>query len=430
MTTKLLTQEQLLRPIRREALIEKIKKVYPDKKGSLLFCAGFDRDRSKFHQDSSFYYFVGIDEPALIFMQSIDSEMHCLYEPCYATNRSVWLPIKKNEKMLKDSGIEKITFLGKSIKGYEASPFFSQESVEVLVNDLSLRIKSGEYIFTSLTNTSLESLVVINQLCGFIPELKDRLIDISPLIGQIRRKKDMKELEHIYHAIEITAAAQEAALETIEPDIQESQVQAAIDYIFAQSQAVQAFTSIVGSGKNSTILHYIDNHDVMKSGDVVVVDIGACFKHYAADVTRTYPVSGTYTERQKKIYELVLASQTKVAEAAKPGMYLNNADYPEISLHHIAQSFFKEHGVLDYFPHGIGHFVGLDVHDVGNPKELLQEGDVITIEPGLYFPEEGLGIRIEDMYWIIEGGAVCLTEGITKDLSEIEKIMAEVLMEE
>ena len=423
LVNKKITNEMAQRVVRRQELIDKIRVLYPEKQGVLLLCAGFEREREPFFQDSSFHYFVGIDEPALVLYQPLTGSA-VLYEPQYATDRSIWLPVKKDAKMLQEVGITKTEFLGKAVAGYSSDPFFSQESVELLVARLTAVVEANHFVFTSLSEITVESLVVLNQLCCYVPGLREKLIDSAPLIGQVRRKKDMRELEHMYRAIEITAAAQEGAAEAIEPEVSEARVQAAIDYIFAEGQAVRAFPSIVGSGKNSTVLHYVDNKDVMKEGDLVVVDIGASYKHYAADITRTYPVSGTFSKRQREIYQCVLDAQTFVAEAAKPGMYLNHPEHQEKSLHHIAYNFFKEHGFEKYFPHGVGHFVGLDVHDVGNRQEPLQPGDVITIEPGLYLSEEQIGVRIEDMYWIVDDGVVCLTDGIAKEIQDIEELMS------
>ncbi len=426
---KRILEELTARQDRRRELINKIIHTHTGKKGILLFSAGFERDREPFFQDSSFHYFVGIQEPALLFVQPLQGEA-VLYEPHYTVKRSIWLPTKKTEKMLEVIGVSKVLSMGKSVPGYSSGPFFTKDAVEKCVSYLQTVVAAGEFVFTPLESIDNECLFVIKQLCQYVPGLEEKLVDISPLIGEIRRKKTMRELEHMYRAIEITAAAQEAAAETIASGVEEALVQAAIDYIFAEGKATRAFSSIVGSGKNSTVLHYVDNNDVMKAGDLVVVDIGASYQHYAADVTRTYPVSGTFSKRQKEVYTMVLEAQAHVADHARPGMYLNNPEHPEQSLHHIAQTFFEEHEVGKYFPHGIGHFVGLDVHDVGDRTQPLQPGDVITIEPGLYFPEEQLGVRIEDMYWIIEDGSVCLTDGITKDCTEIEAIMAAALADE
>ena len=193
------------------------------------------------------------------------------------------------------------------------------------------------------------------------------------------------------------------------------------------SHARLAFPSVVATGKNGTILHYSDNNGLIKNGDLVLVDIGAELHNYCADITRTYPVSGTFTKRQKELYNLVLETQEYVAALAKPGMWLKNPKNPDKSLYHLAHAFLTKRGYADYFPHGIGHFLGLNVHDVGDYAVPLHEGDVITIEPGIYIPQEGIGIRIEDNYWIAKDGAICLSEDMPKTAEEIEAVMQQAL---
>jgi Xaa-Pro aminopeptidase len=171
-------------------------------------------------------------------------------------------------------------------------------------------------------------------------------------------------------------------------------------------------------------LHYSQNDHNFIDGDLVVVDAGARYNYYCADITRTYPVSGKFTHEQKELYEIVLQCQELVAEQAKPGMWLFNQDHQDSSLHHIALNFFKQHGYDKYFIHGIGHFLGLDVHDVGDKTKPLQEGDIITIEPGLYIPEKKIGIRIEDNYWIVDHTEpVCLSESLPKTVKAIEEMI-------
>jgi Xaa-Pro aminopeptidase len=207
----------------------------------------------------------------------------------------------------------------------------------------------------------------------------------------------------------------------------EAEVQASLEYMMIASHARTAFPSIVASGKNATVLHYNENSGTLKDGDLLVVDIGAEFKNYCADLTRTYPVSGTFTKRQKELYNIVLETQTHIASLAKPGMWVKNKDKVEQSLHHLAVKFLAKRGYDKYFPHGIGHFLGLDVHDVGDYSVPLQEGDVITIEPGIYISEESIGIRIEDNYWITKEGALCLSEHLPKEANDIEAVVQQAL---
>ena len=142
----------------------------------------------------------------------------------------------------------------------------------------------------------------------------------------------------------------------------------------------------------------------------------------------TYPVSGKFTKRQRELYDIVLDTQEYIAAIAKPGLWLSNKENPDMSLNHLARKYLNDQGYGEYFPHGIGHFLGIDVHDVGDAAQALQAGDVITIEPGIYIPQEGIGIRIEDDYWIVEDGAVRLSEFIPKKAEEIEQMMQQKLV--
>ena len=189
----------------------------------------------------------------------------------------------------------------------------------------------------------------------------------------MRRKKDMHEIEKINEAIDITILAHEAAAQAIKAGTLECEVQAAIEYVFTAAGSAPAFPSIVATGKNGTILHYVNNSQELKKSDLVVVDIGAKKDGYCADITRTYPVSGTFTRRQKELYQIVLDVQEYIADLAKPGMWLNNKDEKEKSLHHLAQDYLEKKGYKKYFPHGIGHYLGLDVHDVGGYKTPLHQ---------------------------------------------------------
>jgi len=289
-------------------------------------------------------------------------------------------------------------------------------------------------IFTTLPARGHEYInthFIIDRLQTYIPALSSTIIDVSDFVAQSRRRKDMREIEHIYRAIEITELAHEAATRAIRHNTLEAEVQASLEYIMIAAQARPAFPSIVASGSNSTILHYHDNNSMLRNGDLVLVDIGAEFNNYCADITRTYPVSGIFTQRQKEVYNIVLETQEYIANQAKPGMWLKNNNKPDKSLYHLAVKFLADCGGYDaYFSHGIGHFLGLNVHDVGDTSIPLHEGDVITIEPGIYIAAEKIGIRIEDNYWITKNGAVCLSENLPKEIDEIEELVQRALRDE
>jgi Xaa-Pro aminopeptidase len=271
------------------------------------------------------------------------------------------------------------------------------------------------------------SEVVLVQLMQFLAAAinnKQQLENKAVFVDRLRRIKSEAELTLIRQAIAITTAAHHVAAQYLRVGLTECELQAVIEAEFVRNGAlIPAFPSIVGGGVMSTVLHYVNNDRVLQDSDLVVVDIGAEFGYYAADLTRTYPVNGVYTPRQKEIYTLVLEAQEYAASVVKPGMYLRNAVVKEQSLHWLVREFFKKHGFEKYFPHGLGHYMGLDVHDVGTYEEPLQPGDVFTIEPGLYLRDEAIGVRIEDDYLITATGAQCLSASLPKRVNEIELLV-------
>ncbi len=407
--------------VRRRALWQKIQGAYPNKMGVLFFPGDVEHERETFFQDSCFYYFVGLDEPSLFFCQDQVTQKSFLYEPSYTVDRSLWLPIKRTEECIKNAGIDAVLAVGKPVHGYDTGQFIEAETVQTLLDYLKTVIAEKKHVYVPVTVLSDGSRCFYEQLCRYLPDLRAATVDISGLVGELRRIKSHEELEIMYRAVELTAIVHEAAYDEIAIGKNEAEVQAVMDFVMTQGGARHAYTPIVGSGKNGTILHYADNNKVLGKGELVVVDAGASYQHYAADITRTYPVSGRFSERQKEIYTLVLSVQEEIAALAGPGMYLNNSHYPERSLQHLAKKMFEDAGYAQYFPHSVGHFIGLDVHDVGDRAKVLEPGDVITIEPGLYLPQESLGVRIEDMYWIVNDGSVCLSEGIPKTIKELER---------
>jgi Xaa-Pro aminopeptidase len=417
--------------LRRKDFISDIKEAYPAKDGIVVLFAGFEQEERRFVQESSFYYLTGLNEPSLVLVMDLQGKT-TLYMPNCMKERSKWVvaPLEMTAEYAKKIGVDEVKLLGSSCDGYQMHPFFPQSEYEQLLKDIDQQIKDNNTIFTFAPETQygyVEQRLILQRLQSF--GFKPSIVDVSSIVARLRRSKDMHEMELMYKAVDITCLAQDAAAKAISNDMTEAEVQASLEYIITGSQAAPSFPSIVGSGKNAAILHYTENNGIMKNGDLVVVDIGARYKQYCADITRTYPVSGKFTDRQKEIYTIVLETQEYIADRAKPGVWLSNADKPERSLNHLAKAFIKEKGYEQYFPHGIGHFLGLDVHDVGDYKEPLKEGDVITIEPGIYIKDEHIGIRIEDDYWIIKDGAICLSEGLPKSIKEIEQMVQEKFSE-
>ncbi len=421
------TDTKTIYAARRKDLVRYIQEEHADKQGSVVLFANFENDRERFRQESSFYYFTGITESGVALTIELDGTSTLHIPNCFK-ERTKWMDdiIEPTQAWAKKLGVDAIEVLGDVCKGYQLHPFFTKDEYKNLLKKFDETISNNKILFTLNPTNSYEYAQQRSLLChvnGIVKGLLDACTDISPLVADMRARKDMHEIGLIYQAIEITTMAHEAASQAIGHDMFESEVQASIEYIFTSAGARNAFPSIVGSGKNSTTLHYVTNGRQMSNGDLVVVDIGAQFDYYCADLTRTYPVSGTFTKRQKEIYDLVLATQEYIAELAKPGYWLNNKEQPEKSLHHLAKKFLEERGYGQYFTHGIGHYLGLDVHDVGDYKRPLRDGDVFTIEPGIYIPEENIGVRIEDNYWIVKSDAICLSESLPKTTEAIESFM-------
>ena len=251
------------------------------------------------------------------------------------------------------------------------------------------------------------------------------LHDLRPVVDSMRQVKDAAELAALRHAIAITAEAQRAVAAAIEPGMFEYQAEAVLEGTFRRLGADRVgFPSIVGSGPNSTTLHYDVNRRRMNAGETVVVDIGAEWGQYTADVTRTYPVSGTFTPHQRAVYELVLATNQAVLDSVRPGITLAR-------LNAIAREYMRTHSgtacdtvTCDrYFIHGVTHHIGMDVHDVGPTSVPLAPGMVITDEPGIYIPQEALGVRIEDDVLVTTTGHDLLSASAPRTVAEVERAM-------
>jgi Xaa-Pro aminopeptidase len=238
----------------------------------------------------------------------------------------------------------------------------------------------------------------------------------SDLLESMRAVKSRSELAMIERAIEITAAGFEAMFKAARPGARESDLQAAIEHAYRANGAREpAFPTIVGSGRNSTVLHYRANDQVLGEGDLVCVDSGARFGGYGADVTRTVPASGRFTPRQREVYEVVLKAHAAAIGTLRAGATFSAVDAA-------ARKVIADAGFGDHFIHGIGHHLGLRTHDA-SPDEPLKAGAVFTIEPGIYIPEESIGVRIEDDVLVTADGAKILTDAIPRSIAAVEGAM-------
>ena len=270
----------------------------------------------------------------------------------------------------------------------------------------------------------------------------------------MRLHKTSEEVELMQKAGDIAAEAHVLAMQKCQPGMNESQIEAIIEHHFRMSGAAGvAYNSIIGGGDNATILHYVENNMPLKDGDLLLIDAGCCYKGYASDITRTFPVNGKFTKPQREVYDVVLEVQEECIAATKKGNTVKQRQDLSIELltegmkklgllKGKTKELIKKKEFMKYYMHGVGHYLGLDVHDAGRyfteqrakNSRPFAPGMVLTVEPGLYIPPDdknapskyrGIGIRIENNVWITETGNIDLFEGIPITVEEIEAAMTE-----
>ena len=247
------------------------------------------------------------------------------------------------------------------------------------------------------------------------------------ILAEQRMIKDLSEVDTIKKAISITDEGLNRIMKHLAPGKTEFGMQAEYNYVLNYHRTTPSFDTIAASGKNATILHYIENKDEIKDNTLLLLDLGVELDHYCSDITRVFPANGTFSERQKAVYEVVLEANKKTIEWLKPGVTLKEFnDYGKSILIEGAKKLglIKEDLEIDkYYYHSLGHYLGLDVHDVGNYSLPIPEGALITVEPGLYIAEEAIGIRIEDDVLVTKDGAINLSKQIIKEIKDIEAFM-------
>ncbi|MDB3869600.1 aminopeptidase P N-terminal domain-containing protein [Candidatus Thioglobus sp.] len=261
-------------------------------------------------------------------------------------------------------------------------------------------------------------------------------------LHEMRLIKDEFEMSTMQRAANISMVAHVLAMQNVSPNMFEYELQSVFDAHFVKNNAVHAYTPIVAGGKNACILHYIENNQPLNDGDLVLIDAGCEFENYASDITRTFPINGRFSTAQKQIYQIVLDAQLAAIESIKPGISVHK---PHEIASNIIRKGLESLGLLlpgeplsNFYMHGTGHWLGMDVHDVGKYQHNQQhrkfeEGMVITVEPGIYIRKDdkinpiyhGIGIRIEDDVLVTNAGNTVLTEQLAKTIDEIETLMSE-----
>jgi Xaa-Pro aminopeptidase len=418
---------------RREALAKRVG-------GVIVLFAPLESDGPNdlygFRQEDNFYYLSGLTEPgaALLIAPASDAEAktdspdHTVVT-AHPYTEILFLP-PRNLTQEKWTGPK----LGpENPEAPKLTGFDRVEDMSKLPEEV-MKLLSGPHpsIYTDLASqdqisASAAPLTFLKNVNSFL-----KFQDVKPMIAELRTYKDGGEVALIRKAVDASVAAHFAAFAAVKPNVNEREISALMQYEWGKRGCERpAYASIVGSGYFSTVLHYSDDDKVMKPGDVVVIDAAGEYSMYASDITRTLPVSGHFSARQREIYDIVLGAQQAAEAAFKSGKSTMKRDV-ENSLYKVAFDYINSHGkdqhgdpLGKYFIHGLGHPVGLNVHDASDPEAPLGPGQVFTIEPGIYIPEENLGVRIEDDYWVDpDGRLVKLSAALPSKADDIEKEMA------
>ncbi len=394
-----------------------------------------------FRQQSDFYYLTGFAEPdaVVVLIPNRKEGEYILFNRVRDKEREIWDGPRAGQEGA-----------NKEFLAHESFPISELENKlpELLVGKESIHYPLGlNRNFDDLLMASLNK-VRAKLRSGLQSPLA--LIDITPSLHEMRLFKSPSEIATLQKAIDITRLGHIRAMEVCEPGMNEYQVEAELLHEFLRHGAKYcAYNPIVGAGRNSCILHYINNNQVISDGDLVLIDAGAEYQHYAADITRTFPANGRFSGEQRAIYDLVLASQLAAIEKAKPGALWT--DMQTVILKVITQglvdlnilkgdvdNLIEQRAYFPFYMHNSGHWLGLDVHDVGRYRvddkwRTLQPGIVLTVEPGIYISQDipkvdkrwhNIGVRIEDNVVITDKGCDVLSKNIPKTASEIEAIMA------
>lgn len=407
---------------RREAMAKKVN-------GLTVLVAPLERMDAVygFRQDDNFYYLSGLTVPGAALLISSAAEAKG-ETPARTYSEILFLP-PRNLRLEKFTGPQ----LGADDpEATKLTGFDRVEEMGKLPDEVTKLLTNGPPIlYTDLpaneeTSPSAEALAFLHHSTAmvFFKNVKD-------IVTAQRTGKDAGEIALIRKAVDASVVAHLAAMKAVKPNVKEYEISALLDYEWERRGCERAaYSPIVGSGHNSTVLHYSENSNTMKAGDVVVIDAAGEYSMYAADITRTLPVNGHFTARQKEIYEIVRGAQEAAMAGFQSGKSMLVGD-GENSLNKVARDYIRTHGKdlhgqpLDqYFVHGLGHYIGLNVHDPGDYKVALGPGMAFTIEPGIYIPEENIGVRIEDDYLVDnDGKLIKLSAALPSKAEDVEKAM-------
>lgn len=398
----------------------------------------------KYRADSSFYYLTGFAEPEAIAVietdESGDAYHYILF--CRERNRDmeIWTGYR--------AGIEG------AVEQYHADDAYP---IEVLDDEILAIIANKQQLYFRMAH----DVAFDSRVMTWLQQLKQSRTQTAPcslkqlddLVDEMRLIKSSEEIQLMQHAADLSAAAHQHAMQVVHPNMMEYELEAEFNYLFSKQNCVPAYNSIVAGGQSACILHYVDNDQPLKAGDLVLIDAGCEYQYYAGDISRTFPVNGVFSPEQKALYQLVLDAQYAAIDAVQVGKNIKDPHYAALNvlveglvalgiLQGKPAQLIESGAYQAFYMHGTSHWLGMDVHDVGTYQSngeprLLEAGMVLTIEPGLYISAEesgveekwrGIGIRIEDDVLVTDQGPHVLTAAVMKEIDEIEALMAKSLI--
>jgi Xaa-Pro aminopeptidase len=394
----------------------------------------------RFRQDSDFFYLTGFEEPdAIAVIKPGETHEYVLFVRPRDPEREIW-----------DGRRAGVEGAKSEFGAQEALPIdkFDEKLPEILNDADILYYRLG--VNRDLDDKIIREIARMRSLNRKPIHPPETIIDPATIVHELRVVKSPEELEIMQKAADIAAEAHCEAMKAVRAGMREYEVEALIEQIFRRhGAAAPAYTSIVGAGANATVLHYINNDGELRDGELLLVDAGAEYKGYASDITRTFPINGRYSKAQREIYDLVLKAQMSCVDMVRPGV-----THEQLKQHSIevltegmvelgllkgnAEQLIKDKNYEKFYMHGLGHMLGIDVHDVGRyyfgkESRALEPGVVMTVEPGIYVapdtkdvPEQylGIGVRIEDDVLCTNNGPRVLTSKVPKQAEEIEALMS------
>ncbi|MBN2688984.1 MAG: aminopeptidase P N-terminal domain-containing protein [Gammaproteobacteria bacterium] len=391
-----------------------------------------------FRQDSNFYYMTGFDEENAIALLLPDTGEYILFCQEHDPEHAVWLG----------------DFIGTkaAVSDYGADQAYSIEVADELLPSF---LKNKKRIYFNAPHGFLPAVrfdLWLNSISGMSRKgvnVPQEFVNVDELLAEMRLIKSESEIDIMRRAAAITAEAQKKTMQSCAPGKYEYELEAELRYHYIRNGGVSvAFDTIVASGANACTLHYNKNNKKLHDGELLLVDTGVEYQMYAADITRTYPVNGRFTDVQKAVYQAVLATQLRVIDAVKPGVRYSELQELAIEsttaellklgiLHGDLKDLIESKAYEQFYMHNIGHWLGIDSHDVGSyfsegDWRELKPGMVLTVEPGIYIRESidgvdpkwwNIGVRIEDDVLVTESGYEILTSAVPKDVDEIERLM-------